>query len=203
MKIGYARVSTNEQSLDLQIDALKNDGVSESKIYHDYMSGSGRERPYFESCLKSLREGDTLVIYSLDRMGRSTKDLISILTELKDRKVHVRILDGIAAGIDTSTPMGEVFYTIAAALSQYERATLIQRTKAGLESARARGRVGGRKPKLSRSMVLRAQAAMKVRETSSSELAKELGISTKTLYEYVSPKGELRELGIKVLGNKI
>ncbi|MGH1428247.1 MAG: recombinase family protein [Arenicella sp.] len=143
MKIGYAKVSTNDQSLDLQIDALKSDGISETKIYHDYMSGSGRECPDSESFLKSLCEGDTLVIYSLDRMGRSTKDLISILTELKGRNVHERILDGIAAGIDTSTPMGEVFYTIAVALAQYERATLIQRTKAGLESARARGRVGG------------------------------------------------------------
>ena len=198
MKIGYARVSTNDQSLDIQMDAIITDGVAESNIYHDYMSGASRERPYFDACLKSLREGDTLVIYSLDRMGRSTKDLISILNELKERDIHIRILDGIAAGIDTSTPMGEVFYTIAAALSQYERATLIQRTKAGLESARARGRVGGRKPSLSRSQVLWAKAAMSNRDTVVANLARELGVSTKTLYQYVSPQGELRSLGLKV-----
>jgi DNA invertase Pin-like site-specific DNA recombinase len=204
MKIGYARVSKSngEQSLDLQLDALKKDGVKAKDIYCDKQSGATRDRPQFESCLKALREDDTLVLYSLDRMGRSQLDLLKILNELQDHQVALKILSGLGAGIDTNTAMGKMMYQLVAMFSEHERMTIIERTNAGLAAARARGRVGGRKPALSKSGVRRAQAAMKSRDTSVSELALELGVSSKTLYEYVSPSGEIRTLGKKVLALK-
>ena len=198
MKIGYARVSTNDQSLDLQFDALINDGVSKTKIYHDYFTGAIKERPYFDACLKSLRSGDTLVVYALDRLGRSTKDLIDILNELKDRNIDLKILDGLAKGIDTSTPMGAVFFTIASALSEYEREVIRARTVAGLAAARARGRFGGRKPSLSVKQLKTAQAAINGGAVIK-DLAHDLNVSTKTIYQYISPAGEFREPALKLI----
>ena len=201
MKIGYARVSkaNGEQTIDLQVDALVAEGVTKTKIYYDAMSGASRNRPYFKSCMKALREGDTLVLYSLDRMGRSQIDLLKILNELQIIGVHLKILAGIGAGIDTNTAVGKMMYQLVAMFAEYERSTIVERTKAGLESARARGRIGGRKPSLSRSDVLAVQAAMRDKDTIVADLAREKRVSTKTLYEYVSPKGELRELGLKVV----
>lgn len=201
MKIGYARVSKSngDQNLDLQIDALREEGVDEKNIYCDEQSGASRDRPQFEACLKALREEDTLVLYSLDRMGRSQLDLLKILNELQENQINLKILAGLGAGIDTNTAMGKMMYQLVAMFSEHERLTIIERTKAGLEAARARGRVGGRKPALTKSGIRRAQAAMRSRDTSVSELANELGVTSKTLYEYVSPTGELRSLGRKVI----
>lgn len=200
MKIGYARVSTKDQSLDLQIDALTADGVSTSKIYHDTMSGAGRNRPYFESCMKSLRDGDTLVIYSLDRLGRSTKDLINIVGELQEKGVNLRVLDGIAKGVDTSTQIGKMFFTIASAFAEYEREIIRERTIAGIEAARAQGRVSGRKPAFTAKQIKSLQAAIKGGAIFT-HLAEEYGVTRKTLYDYFSPDGELREPAISVLGD--
>lgn len=183
----------------MQLDALKKDGVKAKDIYCDKQSGASRDRPQFESCLKALRGGDSLVLYSLGRMGRSQLDLLKILNELQEHDVSLRILGGLGAGIDTNTAMGKMMYQLVAMFSEHERMTIIERTNAGLAAARARGRVGGRKPALTKSGVRRAQAAMKSRDTSVSELATELGITSKTLYEYVSPEGDLRALAKKFL----
>lgn len=203
MKIGYARVSKSnrEQNLDLQLDALVEDGVKENNIYCDQQSGASRNRPQFEACLKALRNGDTLVLYSLDRMGRSQLDLLKILNELQENGIALKILGGLGAGIDTNTAMGKMMYQLVAMFSEHERMTIIERTNAGLAAARARGRVGGRKPALSKASIRRAQAAMKERDTSVSQLASELGVTSKTLYEYVSPSGQLRRLAKKVLSS--
>jgi len=132
-------------------------------------------------------------------MGRSQLDLLKVLNELQEQKVALRILGGLGAGIDTNTAMGKMMYQLVAMFSEHERMTIIERTNAGLAAARARGRVGGRKPALTKAGIRRAQAAMKERDTSVSELASELGITSKTLYEYVSPTGELRDLAKRVL----
>lgn len=201
MKIGYARVSTEEQSLDIQIDALVNDGVHPDNIYYDKLSGVAKTRPYYESCIKSLRKGDTLVIYSLDRLGRSVLDMINIAERLKNDGINLRILDGIAKGIDTTTSLGKVFFVVASAFAEYEREIIRERTNAGLQAARKKGRIGGRKPALTAKQVRTAQAAIKGGAVVK-DLADELGVTRKTIYQYFSPTGELRDLAKDVLSKK-
>lgn len=201
MKIGYARVSKSDgtQQLDLQIDALIDEGISKEYIYTDEASGKRDDRSGLEACLKSLREGDTLIVWKLDRLGRNLKHLITIVEDLSQRDIGFKVLSGTGANIDTTTPAGKMIFSIFAALSEYERELIRERTIAGLASARARGRNGGRKFQLTKSQIRLAQAAMKNRDTSVSELCKELDITRSTLYRYVSPQGELREFGNKVL----
>lgn len=202
MLIAYARISKSDgsQTLDLQTDALLESGVLPNNIYHDKASGKKEERAGLESCLKSLRSGDTLVVWKLDRLGRSLKHLINIVQDLVTRKVGLKVLTGQGANIDTTTANGKLIFGIFAALAEFERELISERTKAGLASARARGRKGGRKFQLTKSKVRLAQIAMKNKETSISEICQELGgITKQTLYRYISPDGELRDYGRKVL----
>lgn len=202
MLIAYARISKSDgsQTLDLQTDALLEAGVLPNNIYHDKASGKKEERAGLESCLKSLRSGDTLVVWKLDRLGRSLKHLINIVQDLVTRKIGLKVLTGQGANIDTTTANGKLIFGIFAALAEFERELISERTKAGLASARARGRKGGRKFQLTKSKVRLAQIAMKNKETPISEICQELGgITKQTLYRYISPDGELRDYGKKVL----
>lgn len=201
MLIGYARVSKADgsQSLDLQKDALITAGVGEDQIYSDKASGKKDERPGLDACLKALRDGDVLVIWKLDRMGRSLNHLVKTVTLLSERGVGLKVLTGQGAQIDTTTAAGRLSFGIFAALAEFESELIRERTKAGLEAARARGRKGGRKFALSKAQVRMAQAAMANRDTSVSELCKELGVKPVTLYRYVDPTGNLRDYGKRVL----
>lgn len=201
MLIGYARVSKSDgsQVLDLQIDALIKADVQKENIYSDMASGVKEDRLGLEHCLKALREDDILVVWKLDRLGRNLKHLISIVDELTQRKIGFKVLSGQGVNIDTTTPSGRMVFSIFAALSEFERELNRERTIAGLQAARARGRKGGRKFQLTKAQVRLAQASMKNRDTSVSELCKELGITRPTLYRYIGPNGELREFGERVL----
>ena len=201
MLIGYARVSKADasQRLDLQSDALIAAGIAPDAIYHDYASGKRDDRPGLEACLKALRSGDTLVVWKLDRLGRDLRHLVTVVSDLMDREIGLRVLAGHGAAIDTSTASGRLVFGIFAALAEFERELIRERTQAGLAAARARGRKGGRKFALTKAQVRLAQAAMKTRDTSVVELASELGIKPVTLYRYVAPNGELREHGRRVL----
>ncbi len=201
MLIGYARVSKsdNSQVLDLQIDALTNSGVKEENIYSDKISGSKDERPGLENCLKALREDDILVVYKLDRLGRNLKHLIQTVEDLTKRKIGFKVLSGQGVNIDTTTPAGKMIFSIFGALAEFERELIRERTIAGINAARARGRMGGRKFNLTKAQVRLAEASMKNRDTSVTELCKELKITRATLYKYISPTGELRDYAKRVL----
>lgn len=201
MLIGYARVSKADgsQSLDLQKDALTAAGVGEDRIYSDLASGRKEDRPGFEACLKALREGDVLVIWKLDRMGRSLNHLVKTTALLSERGAGLKVLTGQGAQIDTTTAAGRLSFGIFAALAEFESELIRERTLAGLQAARARGRKGGRKFALTKAQVRMAQAAMANRDTSVSGLCKELGVKPVTLYRYVDPSGNLRDYGRRVL----
>jgi len=202
MTIGYARISKADDSqvLDLQIDALVDAGVDKEQIYTDKISGIKDNRPGLDNCLKALRKGDTLVVWKLDRLGRSLKHLIATIDELNQRGIGFKVLTGEGINIDTTTAAGKMIFSIFGAFAEFERELIRERTLAGLKAARARGRKGGRKFQLTKAQVRLAQAAMQNRDTSVGELCKELGITRPTLYRYVAPNGELREFGKKVLG---
>ena len=201
MLIGYARVSKADgsQSLDLQRDAVCDAGVDSASIYHDFASGTRDDRPGLDSCLRALRKGDVLVVWKLDRLGRNLAHLVNTVQNLSARGVGLRVLTGQGAEIDTTTAAGRLVFGIFAALAEFEGDLIRERTMAGLRAARARGRKGGRKFALSKAQVRLAQAAMASRDTSVSELCRELGIKPVTLYRYVGPQGPLREQGEKVL----
>lgn len=202
MLIGYARISKADgsQVLDLQHDALIAAGVDPDNIYDDKASGKRDDRPALAACLKALRDGDTLVVWKLDRLGRDLKHLVDISQDLAKRGIGFKVLTGQGANIDTTTASGKLVFGIFAALAEFERELVRERTMAGLASARARGRKGGRRFVLTKAQLRLAQAAMKNRDTKVSELCKELGgITRTTLYRYVSPEGELRESGRRVL----
>ncbi|MDR6739124.1 DNA invertase Pin-like site-specific DNA recombinase [Herbaspirillum sp. 1173] len=179
--IGYARVSTSEQSLDLQLDSLRLAGASE--IYEEKASGKSANRPELEHCLKALRPGDELVVWRLDRLGRNLKDLIRIVEDLKDKGVSFR---SITERIDTSGPTSTLVFHLFASLAQFERSLILERTQAGMEAARARGRKGGRPPALDAEKARMAKAMMKNREFSVASLARQFGVSRTTLYELAS-----------------
>ena len=201
MLIGYARVSKSDghQVLDLQIDALTNSGVKEENIYSDKISGSIDDRIGLENCLKALREEDILVVYKLDRLGRNLKHLIQTVEDLTKRKIGFKVLSGQGVNIDTTTPAGKMIFSIFGALAEFERELIRERTIAGIQAARARGRMGGRKFNLTKAQVRLAEASMKNRDTSVTELCKELKITRATLYKYISPTGELRDYAKRVL----
>lgn len=201
MLIGYARVSRADgsQSLDLQRDALAAAGVDPARIYEDQASGVRDDRPGLDACLRALREGDVLVVWKLDRLGRSLMHLVSTVQDLSNRGTGLRVLAGQGAEIDTTTPAGRMVFGIFAALAEFERDLIRERTRAGLDAARARGRKGGRKFALTKAQVRMAQAAMASRDTSVAALAAELGIKPVTLYRYVDANGNLREHGKRVL----
>ena len=202
MLIGYARVSKADgsQSLDLQRDALIAAGVGEDQIYSDRASGKTDARPGLEACLKALRDGDVLVIWKLDRMGRSLHHLVKTVAGLSERGVGLKVLTGQGAQIDTTTAHGRLSFGIFASFAEFESELIRERTMAGLAAARARGRKGGRKFALTKAQLRMAQAAMANRDTSVSELCRELKIRPVTLYRYVDPEGNLRENGRRLLG---
>lgn len=184
MLIGYARVSTEKQSLNRQRDALKKEGCK--KIYTDKISGAKSKREGFDKLLEHAREGDTVVVASLDRLGRSMRDLIATANILKDRGIELRSLK---ENIDTSTPTGKFTFHLFAGLSELELSWIKERTKAGLESARARGRVGGRPNRLSTEERKRLIEVHKTRtDLSIAEVCKMFSISKGTLYNYLSKR---------------
>ena len=198
MLIGYARISKADgsQSLDLQRDALREAGVSDDAIYEDQASGQREDRPGLAAFLKAARQGDVIVVWRLDRLGRNLRHLVNLVQDLNDRDIGIRVLAGQGASIDTTTPSGKLVF---AALAEFERELIRERTLAGLASARARGRKRGRPHSLSKAQVRLAQAAMAQRDTKVSELCLELGVTKATIYRYVAPDGSLRNRGRQVL----
>ena len=197
MLIGYARVSTQDQNLELQREALSKAGCK--KVFEDKVSGTRADRPGLAKTLEMLREGDTLVVWKLDRLGRSVKQLVDLVGDLHKHGVQFRSLTD---SIDTGTPSGRFFFHVMASLAEMERELTVERTRAGLESARARGRHGGRPFKMTPAKLRLAQAAMGKPETKVAELCAELGITRQTLYRHVTPNGEIRTDGQKLLARK-
>ena len=202
MQIGYARVSKADgsQALDLQIDALKKAGVKANHIYQDKASGKHDDRPGLVACMKALRKGDLLIVWKLDRLGRDLRHLVNTIQELLDKGVGFKVLAGQGAEINTTTASGKLVFGIFAALAEFERELIRERTMAGLAAARARGRKGGRRFSLTKAQVRLAQVAMGKKETVVGDLCKELGITRPTIYRYVGPDGKIREYGRRVLG---
>jgi DNA invertase Pin-like site-specific DNA recombinase len=186
MLIGYARVSTQDQTLNLQKDALEKAGCS--KIFTDTISGATLERPGLEKALAFIRPGDTLVVWRLDRLGRSLKHLIETITTLHDKKIGFK---SITENIDTTTSGGKLIFHIFGALAEFERDIIKERTQAGLLAARARGRTGGRPARLTSKKKAMAQALYNDPKNSIADICKTLNISRATLYRYVQP-GERR-----------
>ena len=172
MLLGYARVSKSDgsQVLDLQRDALLAAGVEEDHLYEDLLSGSIDKRPGLEACLKALRKQDVLIVWKLDRLGRNLRHLVNTVYDLTNRGVGLRILTGQGMSIDTTTPNGKLSFGIFAALAEFERELISERTKAGLTSARARGRIGGAPSKVTPAKLRLAMAAMGKPETKVSQL---------------------------------
>lgn len=184
-KIGYARVSKHDQQLKMQIDALLDYGCHKDEIFTDHISGAKTERPGLEKCMQELQEGDTLVVWRLDRLGRSMPHLVSIIEDLKARGISFKSLcDG---AIDTTTASGELVFNIFSSLAQFERKLIQERTKAGLDAARARGKKGGRKKTLSTDpKVLTARKMHKNHDMSISSICSMLNISRATFYRYLA-----------------
>jgi DNA invertase Pin-like site-specific DNA recombinase len=188
MKIGYARVSTKDQNLDLQLDALRKIGCADTYIYKEEISGATRERPQLKKLLEQIREGDVVVIWKLDRLGRSLADLVHLVNEIQGKGAGLHSLQD---NIDTTTPQGKLTFHIFAAIAEFEREIIRERTNAGLASARARGRTGGRPPGLSKEAQVKAAAATSLyqQQKSVSEICDTLSISKKTLYKYLRLRG--------------
>ena len=204
MLVGYARVSKADGSQvnDLQRDALLASGVAAAHIYEDATSGKRDDRPGLAACLKALRHSDTLIVWKLDRLGRDLRHLVNTVHNLTTRGIGFKVLTGHGATIDTTTPSGKLVFGFFAALSEFERELIVERTKAGMAAARARGRNGGRPYKMTAAKLRLAMAAMGQRETKVGELCTELGITRQTLYRHVGPDGTLRPDGQKLLGGK-
>ncbi len=187
MDIGYARVSTREQNLDLQVDALRSAGCG--KIYQEVVSGAKADRPVLDALLGDLRQGDVLVIWKLDRLGRSLRHLVELATALLEKGVGLKSIND---PIDTTTSSGRLTFNLFACLSEFERDLIRERTQAGLTAARARGRLGGRPKGLSPEAQKTAWAAetlYRERSLSVREIADKLGIAKSTLYEYLRHRG--------------
>jgi len=185
MIIGYARVSTQEQNLSLQVDALKNVGCE--KIYEDQISGSKSEREGLRAAFENLRSDDTFVVWKLDRLGRSLKHLITLVNQLEERGVHFK---SITDSIDTSTAAGKFFFHVMASLAEMERELIKERTKAGLEAARLKGRIGGRKRAMTNSKIASAKKLLKAGALAK-DVAADLNISVATLYRYIPAAQQL------------
>jgi|SRR5699024_1190127 len=200
--IGYARISKADgsQTTDLQREALLAAGIESEQIYEDQASGKQDDRPQLAACLKALRSGDTLIVWKLDRIGRDLRHLVNVVHDLTERGVGLKVLTGQGAAIDPTTSSGKLVFGIFAALAEFERELISKRTKAGLASARARGRKGGRPYKMTPAKVRLAQASMGQPGTIVGDLCKEPGVTRQTLYRHVSRTGELRSDGKKVLG---
>lgn len=177
MKIGYARVSTEDQTLDLQLDALKTAGCETT--YEEHASGKNTERPELENCLKALRSGDSLTVWRLDRLGRNLADLVRIVNELEGRGVG---FESLTERIDTTSPSGKLVFHLFASLAEFERNLIRERTMAGLKAARKRGRNGGRPKKLSEKDVDMIRALLRAKEIPVQEIASRFEVSRATVY---------------------
>jgi len=187
MKIGYARVSTRDQNLDLQVDALKRAGCD--RIYQDVAGGSKTVRPALDELLGQLRAEDVLVIWKLDRMGRSLRHLVDLVGSLIERKVGLLSLND---PIDTTSAQGRLVFNLFASLAEFERELIRERTQAGLSAARARGRVGGRPKGLSpqaEATAMVAETLYRERRLSVAAIAQHLQVSKSTLYSYLRHRG--------------
>lgn len=189
MLLAYARVSTEEQNLDRQIDQLKEFGVSPDHIYSEKMTGTKKDRPVLMKLLEFARKNDTVVITDLTRISRSTKDLVSLVDELGKRGINIKSLK--ESWLDTSTAQGKLMFTIMAGLAQFERDLISERTKEGLKSARMRGRTGGR-PTVKQENIDRAFKLYDSRKMTIPEICDMCHISKNTLYNY------LRQRKVKV-----
>ncbi len=187
MFVGYARVSTGEQNLDLQADALKQAGCE--KVFTDQMSGAKAERPGLQEAFSFVRTGDTLIVWRLDRLGRSLKDLVQRVEELQQRQVGFRSL---YESIDTTSSVGKFQFHVFSALAEFERDLIRDRTMAGLRAARARGRLGGRPRRLTPEQVKMASHLMQDPDVSVKEICQTLTISRSTLYRNVGTHREMR-----------
>lgn len=180
MKIGYARVSTMDQNLDLQIDALKKAGCE--KIFTDVSTGSKSERPGLDEALRFVRKDDVLVTWRLDRLGRSLKHLIEMVNLLEDRFVG---FESLQESINTTTPGGTLVFHIFGAMAEFERSLIVERTKSGLTAARVRGRNGGRPPALSSAKIKQLRSMSKSSDASVKDICETFNISKSTYYKYV------------------
>lgn len=189
-RMGYARVSTDDQHLELQRDALSQAGCS--VIYEEAISGKSAVRPELEQCRKALRAGDTLVVWRLDRLGRSLPDLVQIIADLEQRGIG---FESLTEKIETSSAAGKLVLHVFAALAEFERGLIRERTQAGLAAARARGRAGGRKPKLDAKQIHQIKALLRDPNTSVAEVARDYGVSRTTIYKHcgvVQPRHQYR-----------
>src|SRR6266516_6251582 len=182
MLIGYARVSSYEQILDLQLDALRTAGCDPASIFTDKKTGKDVDRQGLHDALSHLRAGDTLVVWRLDRLGRTVKQLIELINDLNSREVGFRSLQ---ENIDTTTSGGRLVFHILGSLAEFEREVIRERTRAGLQAARARGRLGGRPKALNPKQVALARSLYDSREHSIQDICETLGVSRGTLYKYV------------------
>ena len=205
MWIGYMRVSKSDgtQAVDLQRDALLAAGVAPERLYEDFASGRKDDRPGLRACLKALQPRNTLVVWKLDRLGRDLKHLVTLMAELHQREVGFKVLTGTGAQIDTTTANGRLVYGIFAALAEFEAELIRERTRAGLAAARARGRLGGRPRKMTKDALRMAMAAMADPKAKACDVARRLGITTTTLYEYVNGDGSLKQAGQVVLDKDV
>lgn len=186
MKVGYARVSTEDQHLHMQTDALKNAGCEE--IFTDIASGAKSQRPGLEKVLSYVREGDILVVWKLDRLGRSIQHLIQTITVLQERKISFKCLQ---ENIDTATSGGKLIFHIFSALAEFERDLIRERTNAGLKAARARGRMGGRPPMLDNRQINRMIEMYDEQKNTVAEICKIYDISRPSFYNYLKRKKQL------------
>lgn len=184
MIIGYARVSTQDQNSELQLDALKQAGCRE--IFTEKMTGTLRARPELTSCLRTLRSGDTLVVWRMDRLARSLKDLVEIIDDLHQREIGFRSL---TESIDTTSASGKLIFHIFGALAEFEHSLILERTKAGLAAARARGRKGGRRPSMSSLDVKKAAAMLSDPLMTKAEIADHFKVSRTTLNASLKREG--------------
>lgn len=181
MNIGYARVSTLDQSLDLQIDALNSIGCE--KVFQEKITGAKLDRHELNEAINYARANDVLVVWKLDRLGRSLKDLLAIVSNLERRQIGLRSLH---ENIDTTTPTGKLIFHIFASLAEFEKDLIKERTNAGLAAARVRGRQGGRPKSLTEKQIALLKTLYEDKNTPISEIAKLLNISKKTIYNYIN-----------------
>lgn len=184
MKFGYTRISTPDQQVNLQIDALLNYGIDKDNIFSDIVSGSKKERPQLNRLLDRLRPGDEVVVWRLDRLGRSIKDLLELINDFNSKGIMFRSL---TENIETTTNNGRLIFNIFASLAEFEKNLIRERTNAGLKSARARGKIGGR-PTADKTKINVALELYNKKELEINKICEIVGISKGTLYKYINAK---------------
>ena len=182
-RLGYGRVSTQDQNLDAQRDALKSAGAE--KVFIEKITGTKASRPELDKLREQMRQGDTLLITRLDRLGRSTKDLLAIASELEEKGVELEVLE---QNINTTSVEGRFFFTVIAAMAEFEHELMVARTKDGLAAARARGRLGGRKPKLTEAQRKQVKKLYDAKELTVREIAALFSVTPPTVYRAIQPQ---------------